>query len=421
MSSEDAAQVRAVLERAYRDDGATLAWLTRHCGGDLGLAEDALQDAVTAALSAWQASGIPDVPAAWLRTTARRKAVDRARRAATGQKKLALLNALERREREGGAAVVDEPTGDDQLTLIFTCCHPALGTEAQVALALRAVCGLTTPEIASAFLVAESTMAQRLVRAKNKIAGAGIPFRTPPPPEMPARLASVLGVVYLVFNEGYMASAGDELIRTDLCAEAIRLARLLAELMPDEAEVSGLLALLLFQHSRRAARTDRAGILVRLEDQDRAAWDVGQIDEGAALLAGALRRGEPGPYVLQAAIASCHATAPTPETTDWARIRALYDRLLAQTQSPVVALNRIVAVAREAGAQEALDALDDLADAAPVVEGWHRFHLTRAETRREQNDVAGARDAYVAALALDPPPVERQHIEQRLGSLQECP
>lgn len=418
MSEPGADPVRVALDEAYRDDGATLAWLTRRCGGDLGLAEDALQDAVTEALTAWEAQGVPRVPAAWLRTVASRKAVDRIRRTAKGREKHELLEVLGRAE-EDQVTVVDEVAGDDQLTLIFTCCHPALGTEAQVALSLKAVCGLTTSEIAQGFLVSEATMAQRLVRAKRKIAGAAIPFRTPSASEMPERLTSVLGVVYLVFTEGHLASAGDELVRTDLCREAIRLARLLVRLMPDEAEVDGLLALLLFQDSRRATRVDDRGRLVRLEDQNRTRWDGDEIAEGVGVLSRALRRGAPGTYVLQAAIASCHATAGTVEATDWARIRSLYDLLLEQTGSPVVALNRSVAVSQVEGPAAALRLLDELVDAAPAVDGWHLFHVTRAEMWRESGDDEAAAAAYDRALVLDMAPVERDHVEWRRSSLVE--
>ena len=416
MTGATADEVRAALRRVYRDDGASVAWLTRTCGGDLGLAEDAFQEAATSALTRWEDDGIPDEPLAWLRTTARRKAIDRVRRQATGRRKHRLLESLERSE-EVEPIPTDTATGDDQLTLIFTCCHPALGVNAQVALALKAVCGLSTSEIAHAFLVSEATMAQRIVRAKRKIAGAGIPFRIPPAPDMPDRLESVLGVVYLVFNEGHVATTGEDLVRLDLCEEAIRLARLLARLMPDEAEVVGLLALLLFHDSRSATRTDENGRLVRLADQDRTRWNGDEIREGAALLGEAIRSEDPGTYVVQASIAACHALAPTASDTDWDRIRALYDQLLQITGSPVVALNRVVAVSESEGPAPALAELDVLIDQAPQVDQWHRYHLTRAEVLRSAGDLEGARRAYDVALSLDPPPAERDHLERRAASL----
>lgn len=417
MTPASATEVRAAVDAAYRDDGASVAWLTRQCGGDLGLAEDAMQDALAAALTAWGPGGIPDIPVAWLRTTARRKAIDRVRRDRTGQRKHELAERLDRSE-DNAVIPTDEVTRDDQLTLIFTCCHPALRTEAQVALALKSVCGLSTTEIAQGFLVAEATMAQRLVRAKKKIAAAGIPFRTPSEADMPDRLASVLGVVYLVFTEGYVATSGEALIRTDLCAEAIRLGRVLTQLMPDEPEATGLLALLLLQHSRRAARVDDSGNLVRLEDQNRQTWDLDQIGEALALLTRAARQDRAGQYVLQASIAACHASAASPDDTDWHRIKSLYDRLLVSTGSPVVALNRTVAVHQAEGPRAALDLLDELAGETPAVQNWHLFHLARAEYLRDLGRASEARQSYEEAMEKQPSAAERRHIEHRSASLE---
>jgi RNA polymerase sigma-70 factor (ECF subfamily) len=311
---------------------------------------------------------------------------------------------------EGRSGVDDSGVEDDRLRLIFTCCHPALSLEAQVALTLRTLAGLTTPEIAHAFLVPEPTMAQRLVRAKHKIRHAGIPYRVPPAHLLPERTASVLAVLYLLFNEGYAASAGSSLVRVDLCSEAIRLARTLAELMPDEPEALGLAALMLLQDARRTARVDAAGDLVLLEDQDRGLWNASQIEEGVSVLEGALRRGEPGPYQVQAAIAACHASARDASETDWAEIAALYDSLFRMTGSSVVALNRAVAIAMKDGPEAGLLAVDALSG----LDSYHLLHATRADLLRRLDRRDEAADAYRRALALTTSDSERRFLVRRL-------
>jgi RNA polymerase sigma-70 factor (ECF subfamily) len=378
--------------------------------GDFDRAEEAVQEAFVRALETWPRDGVPDNPGAWITTTAKRRAIDRVRREENLKRKTQTLQVLADLEALGGSE--DDVSGipDDRLRLIFTCCHPALAMEARVALTLRTLGGLTTPQIARAFLVPEPTMAQRLVRAKRKIQQAGIPYRVPPPELLPERLPGVLAVLYLVFNEGYTTTSGP-LVRAELCEEAIRLARVLDRLMPGEPEVRGLLALLLLQHSRRDARTDAEGGLTLLEDQDRARWDHDAIDEGLALLDDTLARKQAGPYQVQAAIAALHARAPRPEDTDWPQIAALYGTLAKMSPSPVVELNRAVAVAMADGPERGLPLVDAL---AAELEGYHLFHAARADLLRRLDRRAEAAEAYRRALDLVANPAERTYLERRL-------
>jgi RNA polymerase sigma-70 factor (ECF subfamily) len=402
---------REAVERVFRDDyGRAVATLARLVG-DVGLAEEAVQEAFAVALETWPRTGVPPSPTGWIVTTARNRAIDRARREAQRDDKHAAAAALADQLRPDEPEEVG-PVQDDRLRLVFTCCHPALAPEARVALTLRLIAGLQTAEIARAFLVTETTMAQRLVRAKNKIRAAHIPYRVPDEHELPDRLTPVLAVVYLVFNEGYLASDGTNAERSDLVAESVRLARLLVDLMPDEPEVLGLLALLLLTLARRPARFDDAGDLVLLPDQDRSLWDRALIDEGQTLVRQCLRRNMPGPYQLQAAIAAVHSDAVTVEATDWAQIVALYDHLLAIAPSPVVALNRAVAVSELRGPDEALALVDALS-----LDGYHLAHAVRAELLRRTGDAEAAGSAYSRALDLVQNPAERRHLERRLDSL----
>ncbi|OGO57490.1 MAG: RNA polymerase subunit sigma-24 [Chloroflexi bacterium RBG_16_72_14] len=420
--SADASPGDAVA-RAFREEhGRAVATLIRVLG-DFDLAEEAVADAYVVALERWPADGIPANPGAWITTTARNRAIDRARRArrfADKAEAIARDEAFEAARREAAllAAAEDEmaPIPDDQLRLIFTCCHPALAPEASVALTLRTLGGLTTPEIAHAFLVPEPTLAQRLVRAKRKIREAGISYEVPAADRLADRLEPVLRVLYLVFNEGYDATAGDALIRRELCAEAIRMTRVVAELLPGEPEVMGLLALLLLTDARRPAREGPAGELVRLEDQDRGRWDAAAIAEGRALVDRALRLGRAGPYQLQAAIAAVHDEAPTAAATDWPQILGLYEVLARLAPSPVVSLNRAVAVAEVAGPAAGLAAVDALAR-DPAMTEYRFFHAARAELLRRLTRWAEAADAYGRALALAPNAPERAFLERRLAEV----
>jgi RNA polymerase sigma-70 factor, ECF subfamily len=400
--------IPAAVAAAFRGEWgqvvATLIGLT----GDFDLAEECAQDAFAQALDRWPRDGVPRKPGAWLTTTARNRALDRLRREKVGAEKLRELVVL---PPDPGEPPPEIP--DDRLRLIFTCCHPALAFEARVALTLRTLTGLTTGEIARGFMVPEATMAQRLVRAKRKIRNAGIPYRVPPPELLPARLNAVLGVVYLLFNEGYAASAGEDLVRRTLSGEAIRLGRVLASQLPDEPEVTGLLALMLLHDARTPARVSPSGELVTLENQDRTLWNAAAIAAGVALLETALRQGSPGPYQVQAAIAACHATAPTAGETDWAQIAFLYERLRRYVPSPVVALNHAVAVAMADGPAAGLALVDSLDGLA----GYHLLPATRADLLRRLGRTGEAAREYRAALALTTSDVEKRYLSGRLAEV----
>jgi RNA polymerase sigma-70 factor, ECF subfamily len=402
----------AALERAYRDERAdVLATLARRLDGDLALAEDAVQDAVLAAAVEWDRRGVPERPGAWLTTTAWRKALDRIRRDRALAARLPFL--LEPSATDDPLPAYDlSSLEDDRLRMLFACCHPALAVEARMALTLRSVAGLTVAEIARAFITSESAMERRLVRARRKVADARIPFRVPPDDLLPQRLAGVLRVVYLVFNEGHTPTAGDEPLRRELCEEAIRLGRQLARLMPDDAETVGLLALMLLVDARRPARIDEAGAYVSLDDQDRARWDTPRIEEGQSLLNRALRLPGPGPYVIQAAIAALHAEAASVDVTDWAQIAELYGELARRDPSPVVAINRAVAVAFADGPEAGLKLLDGL-DADRRLARYQPLYAARAELLRRAGDAAAADAAYARSISLSANAQERAALELR--------
>jgi RNA polymerase sigma-70 factor (ECF subfamily) len=409
--------VNDAVRDAYRAEwGRVVATLIR-LTGDWDLAEECAQDAFAQALERWPRDGVPRRPGAWLTTAARNRAVDRLRRSATEAAKLREVAALsDSTIGYPGAAADDSGITDDRLRLIFTCCHPALRLEARVALTLRTLAGLTTAEIARAFLVPEATMAKRLVRAKDKIRNAGIPYRVPPAHLLPERTGGVLGVLYLLFNEGYSATAGPELVRQVLCDEAIRLGRTLARLMPDDPEVVGALALMLLHHARRDARLDDSGELVTLDEQDRSRWDRTEIDEGVALLDSALRRRQPGPYQIQAAIAACHATAADASDTDWPEIASLYGQLVRQVPSAVVRLNRAVAVAMADGPAAGLALVEELA-AGGELDGYRLLPAVRADLLRRLGRHAEAAASYREALVLAATEPERRFLTRRLAAL----